>query len=118
MWETGDSRYGLYGTFGKKKELWVAALRHYEHAMGQLLMSGLHRSDAGLSEIVDYWRTIGEHAKDEQIGAGCLFVNVAVEVAPHDEDVAAEVQRIDKDHQPLFARATRSGQSTGNIPNH
>jgi TetR/AcrR family transcriptional regulator, transcriptional repressor for nem operon len=116
--ETGVSRYGLYGTFGNKKELLVAAIRHYEQAMGLLLMSGLHRSDAGLAEIVDYWRTIGEHAKDEQFCAGCLIVNVSVEVAPHDEDVSAEVQRIDKDHQALFARAIRNGQSNGDIPGH
>ena len=114
--ETGVSRYGLYGTFGNKKELLVAAIRHYEQTMGQLLMSGLQRPDAGLSEIIDYWRTIGEHAKDEQFCAGCLFVNVSVEVAPHDKDVSAEMQRIDKDHQALFARAIRNGQSNGDIP--
>lgn len=115
--ETGVSRYGLYGTFGNKKELLVAAIRHYEQTMGQLLMSGLQQSDAGLSEIIDYWRTIGEHAKDENFCAGCLFVNVSAEVAPHDEDVSAEMQRIDKDHQALFARAIRNGQSNGDIPN-
>ena len=71
-----------------------------------------------LPAIIDYWRTIAEHAKDETFCAGCLIVNVAVEVAPHDSDVSAEVQRIDRKHQALFTRAIQNGQMKGEVTTH
>ncbi|MEC8372375.1 MAG: TetR/AcrR family transcriptional regulator [Pseudomonadota bacterium] len=39
--QTGVSRYGLYGTFGNEKELLIAAIRHYDETMNQLLMASL-----------------------------------------------------------------------------
>ena len=45
-------------------------------------------------------------------------MNVAVEVAPHDSDVSAEVQRIDRKHQALFTRAIQNGQMKGEVPTH
>ena len=116
--QTGVSRYGLYGTFGNKKELLIAAIRHYDETMSQLLMTSLQDHEASLPAIIDYWRTIAEHAKDETFCAGCLIVNVAVEVAPHDSDVSAEVQRIDRKHQALFTRAIQNGQMKGEVPAH
>ncbi len=114
--ETGVSRYGLYGTFGNKKELLVAAIRHYEQTMTELLMPELKKPDAGLEAIVAYWRTIAALAEEDGFCDGCLVVNVAAEVAPHDEDVAAEVQRIDREHTGYFANAIRNGQTIGDIP--
>ncbi len=116
--QTGVSRYGLYGTFGNKKELLIAAIRHYDETMSQLLMASLQDHEASLPAIINYWRTIAEHAKDEIFCAGCLIVNVAVEVAPHDSDVSAEVQRIDRKHQALFTRAIQNGQMKGEVPTH
>ena len=116
--QTGVSRYGLYGTFGNKKELLISAIRHYDEMMSQLLMAKLQDHEASLLAIIDYWRTIAEHAKDETFCAGCLIVNVAVEVAPHDSDVSAEVQRIDREHQALFTRAIQNGQMKGEVPTH
>ncbi|MEL0114049.1 MAG: TetR/AcrR family transcriptional regulator [Rickettsiales bacterium] len=113
--ETGVSRYGLYGTFGNKKELLVAAIRHYELTMGELLMGNLRRPDADVSDIVGYWRTISAYAEDKKFCDGCLIVNVAAEVAPHDADIAAEVQRIDREHTGFFANAIRNSQSKGEV---
>ncbi len=116
--ETGVSRYGLYGTFGNKKDLLVAAIRHYEQSMGDLVWSGLRRPDAGRAEIIAHWQALRRHAEEENFCNGCLIVNVAAEVAPHDPDIAAEVQRIDKEHADLFAAAIRNGQKAGDIPGH
>ncbi|MEC8775385.1 MAG: TetR/AcrR family transcriptional regulator [Pseudomonadota bacterium] len=116
--QTGVSRYGLYGTFGNEKELLIAAIRYYDETMNQLLMASLQDHEASLPVIIDYWRTIAEHAKDETFCAGCLIVNVAVEVAPHDSDVSAEVQQIDRKHQSLFTRAIQNGQMKGEVPTH
>ena len=116
--QTGVSRYGLYGTFGNVKELLIAAIRHCDETMNQLVMASLQDHEASLPAIIDSWRTIAQHAKDETFCASCLIVNVAVEVAPHDSDVSAEVQRIDRKHQALFTRAIQNGQMKGEVPTH
>lgn len=114
--ETGVSRYGLYGTFGNKKELLIAAIRHYEQTMCGVLMSALRQPNAGRAEIIEHWETLAEFAKDKAFCDGCLIVNVAAEVAPHDPDVAAEVLRIDREHTEVYANAIRNGQAQGDIP--
>ena len=45
--ETGVSRYGLYGTFGNKKEILLAAMRHYEQRMSDLVLADLRKPGAG-----------------------------------------------------------------------
>jgi TetR/AcrR family transcriptional repressor of nem operon len=116
--ETGVSRYGLYGTFGNKKDLLLAAIRHYEQCMSDLVWSGLRKSDAGRTEIIEHWQALRNLAEEESFCNGCLVVNVAAEVAPHDPEIAAEVQRIDNEHAALFATAIRNGQAAGEISDH
>lgn len=113
--ETGVSRYGLYGTFGNKKDILLAAIRHYERTMAETVWAGLRQPDARGAEIAEHWQMLRAHAEDECFCNGCLIVNVAAEVAPHDPDIAAEVQRIDDEHAELFARAIRNGQAVGEI---
>ncbi|MDD9905476.1 MAG: TetR/AcrR family transcriptional regulator [Rhodospirillaceae bacterium] len=113
--ETGVSRYGLYGTFGNKKDILLAAIRHYERTIEETFWAGLRRPDARGAEIAEHWQMLRDYAEDECFCNGCLIVNVAAEVAPHDPDIAAEVQRIDAKHAELFARAIRNGQAAGEI---
>ena len=113
--ETGVSRYGLYGTFGNKKTLLAAAMRHYEHSMNELLWSDLRKRDAGRVEIIEYWRSVLKHFEGEGFSNGCLIANIAAEVAPHDPEIAVEVRRIDLEHAAVFAAAIRNGQAAGEI---
>ena len=113
--ETGVSRYGLYGTFGNKKDILLAEIRHYERTIEETFWAGLRRPDARGAEIAEHWQMLRDYAEDECFCNGCLIVNVAAEVAPHDPDIAAEVQRIDAKHAELFARAIRNGQAAGEI---
>ena len=113
--ETGVSRYGLYGTFGNKKDILLAAIRHYERTIEETFWAGLRRPDARGAEIAEHWQMLRDYAEDECFCNGCLIVNVAAEFAPHDPDIAAEVQRIDAKHAELFARAIRNGQAAGEI---
>ena len=113
--ESGVSRYGLYGTFGNKKDLLLAAMRHYEKTMKEMLWSDLLKPDAGRAEIIDYWQAIRELSQAEGFNHGCLIVNIAAEVAPHEPEIAAEVQRIDSEQAAGFAAAIRNGQKAGDI---
>jgi TetR/AcrR family transcriptional regulator, transcriptional repressor for nem operon len=114
--ETGVSRYGLYGEFGNKKGLLVAAMGQYADQMGDLLMADLRKPDAGLEAILGYWQSIREFASEPNSCPGCLLVNIASEVAPHDPEIAAEIQRLHAHQVELIASAIRNGQNDGDIP--
>lgn len=113
--ETGVSRYGLYGTFGNKKDILLAAMRHYEKRMSDLVLSELRKPGAGRAEIIGHWAAMRQHAEEEDFCNGCLIVNVAAEVAPHDPEIAAEVRRFDRERTEIFATAIRNGQKAGDI---
>jgi TetR/AcrR family transcriptional repressor of nem operon len=76
--ETGVSRYGLYGTFGNKKEILLAAMRHYEQRMSDLVLSDLRKPGAGRAEIIGHWAAMRQHAEEEDFCNGCLIVNMLV----------------------------------------
>ncbi len=48
---TGVSRYGLYGTFGNKRELFEQALERYADSMGRQSYLRLLEPDASLDHI-------------------------------------------------------------------
>ncbi len=112
---TGVSRYGIYGTFGNKRELFKASLRRYAVRMGREMQRSLRKQDASLAEIQEWFATLLQRAGSDRKGLGCLICNTATEVAPHDEDVARAVRAVFDDYSRVFKRALRNAQARGEI---
>jgi TetR/AcrR family transcriptional repressor of nem operon len=47
---------------------------------------------------------------------GCLLANTAVELAPHDEEVAARISRYVRRTEDAFERALVRGRAAGEVP--
>ncbi len=90
---TGVSRYGIYGTFGNKRELFEQALERYADGMGRQSFLRLLEPDASLAHI----RVIFDDRIDEMCcnseNKGCLFVHTAMELAPHDPEIEDVLQK-------------------------
>jgi TetR/AcrR family transcriptional regulator, transcriptional repressor for nem operon len=100
---TGMHRGSFYRTFGDKHSAFIAALAHYETMVGgdhvrpalagrgspcRRLLRLLHaRLDAALGLPADV------PPGGEGVSPGCLVVNTAVEIAPHDDEARATVAR-------------------------
>ena len=84
---TGVSRYGIYGTFGNKRELFEQALEKYTEHMGKQSFMRLFRPDASITDIQTTFNDRIEHmfGCDEQ--NGCLVIYTAMELAPRDKDI-------------------------------
>lgn len=113
--QTGVSRYGLYNTFGNKKQLLFEALRNYCQQLAETSHQQLRKPDAGRAEIFAFWDELRSQAHEEISTNGCLIGNIAAEVAPHDPEVAAVVQEVFNEMAELFANAIRNGQAAGDI---
>lgn len=112
---TGVSRYGLYNTFGNKRELLFEAMRNYCRQLAESSQEQLRRPDAGRKEIIAYWDELRSSASEHVAKNGCLIGNIAAEVAPHDPAVAEIVQAVFEDLAGVFANAIRNGQRDGDI---
>jgi len=112
--ETGLTPASLYNAFGDKRALFRVALDHYvETSVGERIkrcrtLPPRDAIEAFFADILKRSLTDPEHK-------GCLLVNSALEVAPHDAEfaaiIAATLQRIER----FFLECVKAGQGDGTI---
>jgi TetR/AcrR family transcriptional repressor of nem operon len=112
--ETGITAASLYNAFGDKRTLFRTALDHYvEGSVGERI----RRCDAlpPRDAIETFFRDILHRSLNDVDHKGCLLVNSALEIAPHDpefqEVIASVLHRIEK----FFLKCVKSGQADGTI---
>jgi TetR/AcrR family transcriptional repressor of nem operon len=112
---TGVSRYGIYGTFGNKRELFEQALDRYAEGMGKASFLRLLEPDASLAHI----RKIFDERIDDMCTSseskGCLFVHTAMELAPHDHEIQGVLQKFMKRMSKAFAIGLESAREKGEV---
>lgn len=112
---TGVSRYGLYGTFGNKRELFEQALEQYAEGMGKRSFLRLLEPGASLDHIhAIFEERIADMAHEEE-NKGCLFIHTAMELAPQDEELRGVLQRFMKRMSKAFAIGLDSAKGRGEI---
>jgi TetR/AcrR family transcriptional repressor of nem operon len=111
---TGLSKSSLYNTFGSKHELLVAAFDAYReeriHDMQCVLGQG-----TAYQAIETFFRMIIADAQAPEFRHGCMSINQAVEMAPHDPEIRF---RVDQDFQRLEDALTytiQRGQAEGSV---
>ena len=112
---TGVSRYGLYGTFGNKRELFEQALEQYAEGMGKRSFLRLLEPGASLDHIR---RIFEERVADmcgEEDNKGCLFIHTAMELAPQDDELRGVLQRFMKRMSKAFAIGLDSAKGRGEV---
>jgi TetR/AcrR family transcriptional repressor of nem operon len=112
---TGVSRYGIYGTFGNKRELFIAALRRYAHLMAVDTRPGLFLPGAGLAELKGFFRAMLKRASGPEGQRGCMICNTAIDLAPHDENIAAAVRGLFDELTSVFTTALTNAQAAGDV---
>ena len=112
---TGVSRYGLYGTFGNKRELFEEALEKYADSMGRQSYLKLLEPDASVQHIRDIFEERIVMMCDEDEDKGCMIAHTAVELAPHDPEMKAVLMRFLKRMAKAFAIGLETAQSRGEV---
>ncbi|MEM6431188.1 MAG: TetR/AcrR family transcriptional regulator [Deinococcota bacterium] len=114
---TGVSRYGLYGTFGDKRALFIKALDNYcDHVVTGRLQQ-LEAEGAGWLELEAFFNGFVELAKDPQSHTGCLILNTAIELAPYDATIRKQVDGAMTRFQTGFRNALRNAKTAGDVSN-
>jgi TetR/AcrR family transcriptional repressor of nem operon len=112
---TGVSRYGIYGTFGNKRELFEQALDRYADSMGKQAFLRLLEPDASIGHIRKIFQ---ERVKDmccQEENKGCLFIHTAMQLAPQDDDLRDVLQKFMRRMGKLFAVGLDSAKERGEV---
>ena len=112
---TGVSRYGLYGTFGNKRELFEQALEKYADGMGKQSFLRLLEPDASLGHIR---RIFSERIADmccAEEHKGCLFIHTAMQLAPEDMELREVLRKFMQRMSKAFAIGLESAKERGEV---
>ncbi len=109
----GINRGSIYATFHDKRNLFLLALEHYDTRYRRALLADLRRQASPREAITRLFDDVVEQALRESGGAGCMLINAAVEMAPHDKGVAAAVARGLEETELFFEQLISSGQRKG-----
>jgi TetR/AcrR family transcriptional repressor of nem operon len=110
---TGTS---LYNAFGDKRSLFRQALQCYAERSTRERIARLESTYPPKEAVCAFLREIIERSLDDDDRRGCLLVNSALEVAPHDPELGAEVTARLGEIEAFFCRALAAAQADGSVP--
>jgi TetR/AcrR family transcriptional repressor of nem operon len=107
--------YGsFYNAFGNKHALFLASLDRFRELRTSWIDEVLE--DSGLGGIEEVFRRTVDGLVGFEPRRGCLLANTAVELGPHDAEVAAKISRYVRHTEAVFERAVIRAQEAGEIP--
>ena len=111
----GITGASLYNAFGDKRLLYGKALAHY---VSQSVDDRVRRFDGTLSpleSIKAFFDEIVHRSLTDKDRKGCMLVNSALEMAPHDPEFQQVVAGVLVKLEGYFGRCVTAGQQTGEI---
>jgi TetR/AcrR family transcriptional regulator, transcriptional repressor for nem operon len=115
---TGLARQSLYNTFGDKKELFITALEHYRKQQGSRMLELLTNAPSVKVGFARLFQHVIEESLGDKRCKGCLMVNTATELAPHDPTIRALVDAAEAHKEEVFTKALERAQATGELKPH
>jgi len=114
----GIGRGSFYDTFGDKRLLFLSTLDRFEQTRTTWILEALEGPEPPLESI----RYVFERTVDGLVGfeprRGCLLANTAVELAPHDPEIAARISRYVRRTEDAFEKALGRARSAGKGRKH
>lgn len=116
---TGLGMTSLYNAFGGKRQVFCSALTYYSKHRTQRCIEGIERLPAPADRIRTFVARVIDAASEDPDRLGCLVINTAIELGPHDEDIATVVADNLAEVEAFFRRnyeaAQKQGQADPNV---
>lgn len=112
--ETGLTGASLYNAFGDKRALYQRALDHY---VNRSVAERIRQCGTlpPLEAIGAFFADIVERSLNDRQHKGCMLVNAALEMAPHDPGFKKIVAGVLSQIESFFLEHLRAGQADGSI---
>lgn len=112
---TGINRGSLYATYGDKRDLFLAALKHYDETVRKGLAVEMENRLGPREAIRQMFQAFVDRVAVQGRNCGCFLTNTALELAAHDAEIAAIVANAQTEMEDFFARSIARGQTQGEI---
>jgi len=110
---TGLRRASLYGAYGDKRALYLAALKRYQGTKGVRLLETLNAAKNGRAAIETLFGIVVDEAAGDP--GGCLLANAASERSAHDALVARCVEDNRRRVEGALLAAVLRGRADGSV---
>lgn len=112
----GISAPSLYNTYGDKRALFAQALERYLDNSARALIKRHEDSLPPKQAIRSFIEEIIKRSVTDAERRGCLLVNSALEVAPHDRKMRAVIADRLAEIEGFFYRSIKAAQAEGAVP--
>ena len=107
-------RASLYNAFGDKRTLFLETLRRYE-VNRQAQIAALAKAHSPRQAILRLFQDITTAVLENGAREGSFLVNTALELSPHDQEVAQVVGRAFSKRELFFRKMIEKGRASGEI---
>lgn len=112
----GLNQPSLYNAFGDKRALFAKALERYAARSMRERIDRLELQHAPKAAIEAFFRELIARSLSDPDRRGCLIVNSALEVAPHDTELRAVIASYLAEIEGFFRRSLERARAAGEIP--
>lgn len=106
----------LYNAFGDKRTLFVKCLERYANRSSRERMARIEEKHAPKDAIRNFLAEIIERSLKDPDCKGCLLVNSALDVAPHDAAIGMAVAGYLDEIRAFFRRNIEAARRAGAVP--
>ena len=110
---TGLNKGSLYGAFGDKRTLFLKAVVHFRQRGLEVMREVLEQPGSAKEAIAEWMALVAKGCCADDGWRGCFVFNTAVEMAPHDREIAEWVRQVMQRSQQMFRAALERGQARG-----
>jgi len=110
----GIHRGSMYDTFGDKKALYLATLKHYQSINYEALCDLFSRVESAFEALTIFLHSLMERGQSDN-PPGCFMNNAMVETATQDQDVATITSRNTNYMIAEIGKLMQRGQEQGEI---
>jgi TetR/AcrR family transcriptional repressor of nem operon len=109
----GIGTASLYNAFGDKRALFAKALEHYLDSSVRERIARLEQQREPKDAIKGFFAEVIERSLKDPDRRGCMLVNSALEVAPHDAELGTAIVRYLEEIRSFFERSITAAQADG-----
>jgi TetR/AcrR family transcriptional repressor of nem operon len=106
----------LYNAFGDKRQLFARALERYATRSMRERIARLEHQHDPKTAILTFVQDAIERSVSDPRRRGCLLVNSALEVAPHDVELRARIAAYLEEIGAFLRRNVAAAQKAGTVP--
>lgn len=113
--EMGINGPSLYNAFGDKRTLFMQALERYAKGSMRERIERIEREHQPKAALRIFFRDLVERSLSDPQHLGCLIVNTALELAPHDAEIRALIASYFEEIESFFRRCLGRALAAGEL---